>query len=91
MDMEKLSNTKHAHRRKLTYEDVNHKLPSEGFVRVNQLCNHNGVRGILSISKSSFWAGVKEGRFPRPVKLGKRTSCWSAADIRRIINSETAQ
>lgn len=88
--MDNQSNKSPAHRRRLTYEDVNHKLPPEGFVRVNQLCNHNGERGILSISKSTFWAGVRGGRFPRPVKLGKRTSCWSVVDIRRILNSEAA-
>jgi predicted DNA-binding transcriptional regulator AlpA len=74
--------------KRLTYEEVNHRLPPEGFVRINQLCNHKGTRGILSISKSSFWAGVREGRFPKPVKLGKRTTAWKVADIRKLIDGE---
>jgi predicted DNA-binding transcriptional regulator AlpA len=63
-------------------------LPAEGLVRINQLCNHKGVRVILSISKSSFWAGVREGRFPKPIKLGKRTTAWKVDDIRALINGE---
>jgi len=78
-------------RKKLTYEEVNHKLPPEGFVRINQLCNHKGTRGILSISKSSFWAGVREKRFPAPVHLGPRTTAWRVQDIRRLIEGEAAQ
>ena len=39
------------------------------------------VLEILPISKSTWWKGIKEGRFPRPVKLTERTSAWSRADI----------
>lgn len=78
--------------KKLTYEEVNHRLPSEGFVRINQLCNRKGkdgrmIHGILSISKSTFWAGVREKRFPQPISLGPRTTVWRVQDIRALIES----
>ena len=41
--------------------------------------------GIVPCSRSSWWAGVKSGRFPAPVKLGPRTTCWSVAAIRELI------
>ena len=46
-----------------------------------------GVRGILPISRSTWWLGVKEGRFPPPSKkLGQRITCWSEADIYKILD-----
>ena len=35
------------------------------------------VLKLLPISKSSWWAGVRTGKYPAPVKLGPRTTCWS--------------
>lgn len=55
-------------------------LPQEGFVRLPQVLH------VLSIGKTSFWDGVKAGRFPAPVKLGPRTSAWKVEDIRDLIN-----
>jgi predicted DNA-binding transcriptional regulator AlpA len=42
------------------------------------------VLSILSISRSSWWLGIREGRFPRPIKLGQRTSAWRESDIRAL-------
>ena len=54
-------------------------LPPEGFVRLPIILK------ILGIGKSSFWNGIREGRFPAPVKLGPRTSVWRVEDIRALI------
>ena len=35
----------------------------------------------IPVSKSSFWAGIRSGRFPKPVKLTERTSAWRESDI----------
>jgi predicted DNA-binding transcriptional regulator AlpA len=37
------------------------------------------------VSKSTWWAGVKSGRFPKPVKLGPRITAWRSGDIRALI------
>lgn len=39
----------------------------------------------IPISKSSWWAGVKTGKYPKPLKLGERTTVWRESDIDRII------
>ena len=44
------------------------------------------VLRLVPISKSAWWAGVKEGRFPRPVKLGPRTTAWRASDVLALID-----
>jgi predicted DNA-binding transcriptional regulator AlpA len=36
---------------------------------------------LTNIGKSSWWAGVKSGKFPKPIKLGERTTRWRLNDI----------
>ena len=42
---------------------------------------------IIPVSRSTWWDGVKSGRFPRPVKLGPRITVWRVEDIRRLIQT----
>lgn len=51
------------------------------------LLRERQVLVLLPISRSSWWAGVREGRFPKPVKLGAHTTCWRARDILELIDS----
>lgn len=41
--------------------------------------------GPIPVGKSTWWAGVKSGRFPAPVKLGPRITAWREADIQQLI------
>ncbi|KQC08180.1 MAG: hypothetical protein APR62_05215 [Smithella sp. SDB] len=66
-------------------------LPEEGFVRLSQIIGNKDAPGVLPISRSSFLAGVREGRFPKPVKLGKRTTAWPVESIRALIKRESEQ
>ena len=59
------------------------KLPETGFVRLPV------VLSVIPVSKSTWWAGVKTGRFPRPVKLAKRITAWRAEDIRAYVAAQT--
>lgn len=65
-------------------------LPETGLVRLSQILGNRkkGIPPIIPVSKSSWWAGVKSGRYPKPIKLGIRTTCWNAIDIRRLINQD---
>lgn len=66
----------------MTLDDTTTKtitLPSEGFVRLPVILQ------ILGIKKSYFWEQIKEGRFPKPIKLGSRVSVWRVEDIRKLI------
>ncbi len=65
-------------------------LKIEGFLRLSQIVGNKATPAIIPISKSSWWAGVKEGRFPQPVKLGKRTTVWRISDIRSLIEKNSA-
>jgi predicted DNA-binding transcriptional regulator AlpA len=58
------------------------ELPSTGFVRLSSILAPNGP---IPVSKSTWWAGVKDGRFPKPLKLGTRVTVWRVEDIRSLI------
>jgi len=55
-------------------------LPETGLLRVNQILR------FIPISRSSWWAGVKSGLYPKPFKLSERTTVWKVADIITLIN-----
>lgn len=50
----------------------------KGYVRLADIL---APAGPLPISKSTWWAGVKEGRYPAAVKLGRRITAWKVEDI----------
>jgi predicted DNA-binding transcriptional regulator AlpA len=59
-------------------------LPDEGYVRLPQ------VLAVIPVSKSTWWAGCKSGRYPAPVKLGPRTTAWRVDSIRSLIATFSA-
>jgi prophage regulatory protein len=60
------------------------QLPPSGFVRLAGILAPNGP---IPVSKSTWWAGIKDGRYPKPVKLGPRITAWRVEDIRALIAS----
>ena len=54
-------------------------LPETGFLRIAQ------VLQFIPVGKSTWWQGVRDGRYPASVKLGPRTTAWRAKDIRALI------
>jgi len=55
-------------------------LPDAGFLRLPQ------VLTLIPISRSSWWDGIKKGKYPQGIKLGTRTTVWRAEDIRTLID-----
>ena len=61
-------------------------LPETGFLRIKDII---APYGPIPVSKSTWWAGVKSGRFPQPVKsLGLRITFWRVDDIRAWIDRQ---
>lgn len=56
-------------------------LPETGYVRLSTILK------IIPVSKSTWWAGVKDGRFPKSVKLSAKITAWRVEDIRALIAS----
>ncbi len=75
-----------SHRNKAPYI----AMPKEGYVRLKQILgdpkSDPPIPPIIPISKSTWWAGVKAGRFPKPIKLSARITVWHVEDIRKLTN-----
>ena len=55
-------------------------LPDTGFVRLP------GVLRVFPVSRSTWCQGVKDGKFPQPVRLTPRTVAWRVQAIRDLID-----
>lgn len=55
------------------------EIPETGLLRIKQILR------FVPVSRSCWWAGVRDGKFPKPLKLSERVTCWRAADIRALI------
>lgn len=62
-----------------------HDIPETGFLRLSQ------VLSVIPLGKTSWWEGVRAGRFPKPVKLSPRCTAWRVEDIRELIHSLSEQ
>ncbi len=54
-------------------------LPETGFVRLSTILQ------IYPVGRSTFWAKVKAGEYPQPIKLAPNTTAWRVEDIRALI------
>ena len=57
-------------------------FPETGLLRLSSIL---APRGPIPVSKSTWWAGVKTGVYPAPIKLGPRITAWRIEDIRALI------
>jgi len=60
-------------------------VTGDGFLRLPD------VLKIYPVGKSTWWNGVKEGKFPSPVPLGPRIVAWRTRDIRELIDNPPPQ
>jgi prophage regulatory protein len=67
------------------------QLPETGFLRLPQIIGDKTadppIPAVIPIGRSTWWEGVKSGKFPQPVKLGPKTTAWRVEDIRALIAS----
>ena len=57
-------------------------IPETGFMRLPQ------VLSIIPVGRTCWWEGVRNGRYPKPVKLSPRPcTAWRAEDIRELIKN----
>lgn len=66
------------------------QIPEKGFLRLPQIIGNRKatlpIPAIIPVSKSTWWQGVKDGRYPQPVRtLGQRITVWRVEDIRKLI------
>jgi predicted DNA-binding transcriptional regulator AlpA len=43
------------------------------------------VLKLYPVGKTTWWNGVRSGKFPSPVRLGERLVAWKATDILALV------
>jgi predicted DNA-binding transcriptional regulator AlpA len=56
-------------------------IPNEGYMRLP------AILSVFPVSRSTWWAGINTGRFPKGFKLGPRITAWKVEDIRKLIET----
>ncbi|MBQ0820602.1 AlpA family phage regulatory protein [Microvirga sp. HBU67558] len=59
-------------------------LGDEGYYRLNAII---GSKGLLPISRSTWYSWIQQGKAPPPVSLGPRIAAWRKSDIRKLLQS----
>ena len=69
---------------------MNH-LPATGFLRLSDILGNPNESPpkfpIIPVSSTTWWAGVADGRYPKPVKISPRCTAWRIEDIRELIEN----
>ena len=73
----------------MSKEKFNTPLPETGFIRLPNIIgnpkSNPPITPLIPVSKSSWWAGIKTGIYPKSIKIGARTTAWKVEDIRQLI------
>ena len=54
-------------------------FPHMGFMRLPQILE------FIPVSKSTFWLRIKQGKFPKGIKISSQITVWKSEDIRQLI------
>jgi predicted DNA-binding transcriptional regulator AlpA len=63
------------------------QIPETGFLRLPQILGDTkrGILPLIPICKTSWWEGIRKGRFPKGIKLSPGVTVWRAEDLRALI------
>lgn len=63
--------------------------PLEGFLRLDSIIGNpkKNIPALIPVCRSAWYAGVADGRYPKPVKLSERTAAWWGPDIQKLIDA----
>lgn len=59
-------------------------LPDDAVIRLPE------VLRLFPIGKSTWWEGIRNGVYPKPIELGPRARGWRLGDILTLIRERTS-
>ncbi|MDP3332132.1 MAG: AlpA family transcriptional regulator [Methylococcaceae bacterium] len=65
------------------------QIPSTGFLTQRQILGDKkrNIPGIIPVGPTTWWAGIKSGRYPQGVKISARRTAWPVESIQALVNS----
>ena len=49
------------------------------------------IAPIIPISKTAWWKGVADGRYPQPIKLSEKVTVWRADEVQKLVDEICAK
>ena len=43
------------------------------------------VLGVFPVGETTWWNGIKAGKYPRPVRISARVNAWTVGSIRQLL------
>lgn len=70
-------------------------LPETGYVKLPQIIGNPAanppIPAIIPVGRTTWFTGVKSGKYPKPVKLSNRSVAWRVEDIRALVEEIAAR
>lgn len=64
-------------------------IQQEGFLRLAQIIGKPNavppIPPIIPVSATSWWNGCRIGKYPKPIKLGPKTTVWRASEVLALV------
>jgi predicted DNA-binding transcriptional regulator AlpA len=60
-------------------------------IRLNDLASTPGKPGKLPVSPATIWRWVRQGKFPKPFKLGDAVTVWDESIVDSFIASQSGK
>ena len=63
------------------------QAPSETYLRLGQIVGKPAtatapaIKGIIPVSRSTWWSWTKSGKAPQPIRLSSAVTVWRTADV----------
>lgn len=63
------------------------QISTLGYLRLNQIIGDKkqNIPPIIPVGRTTWFRGVKDGLYPQPIKLSKRTIAWRAEEIQKLV------
>ena len=59
-------------------------------LRLKHIIGDKTHKPIIPLSRSAWWQGVKDGKYPSPIKIGANTAVWRSEEIQKLVNDMCA-
>lgn len=65
---------------------------SKGHIEMqDKIYRRPDVESLVGLSRSTIYAMIADGSFPKPIKLGKRAVGWRQSDVLSLLESRASE
>ncbi|CAN7259856.1 AlpA family phage regulatory protein [Variovorax sp. LjRoot130] len=61
------------------------------YIRMSELATTPNKPGLMPVSPATAWRWVREGRFPKPFKLGESVTVWDRDAVEAFIAKRSSR